>query len=86
MDYLNAHVEKLKEVAVKQGPMHLGNILESNLKLTEEYRALLGEIVFEMKPIDIMLGILDIPSREDLCRAEMIIEAVVEPGEYLTID
>jgi hypothetical protein len=86
MNYLEIHTEKLKKAIIAHGLMHLASVLESDIKLTKEYREFLDKVVFEMKPIEIMLEVSNIPSEEDLCRAEMILEEPIEGGEYLAVD
>ncbi|MDR1106360.1 MAG: hypothetical protein LBL44_08390 [Treponema sp.] len=82
---MEEHINNLKLIAAKRGILHLANILESDLKLTTDYRTHLFRCVFDDDSLDKMTEVSDIPSLRDLRRAEMILEELSNDDEDVTL-
>jgi hypothetical protein len=66
----------------RRGVLHLVNILESNLVLTNEYKNIIYSCIFGDEVIDKLLEITDIPKKEDLLVAEMILKEPAQESEH----
>jgi hypothetical protein len=75
------HIAKLKEIAKKYGILQLGNILESSLILTKEYRDAISRCVFGGASLDTLAAVTHIPSKDELLTVEALLEEPGEPGE-----
>jgi hypothetical protein len=71
---MKEHVATLKQIVMTRGLLQLGNILESDLTLSNEYCKVLEQCIFDDESLDKLLDIKDVPSNDDLRRAELILK------------